>query len=156
MFCLLSTSCLHQCMLVLMIMTGTFMLQTISVENYDVNIKFLHLDGSAGQFIRPSLEETCWIPIHDIIVNPSLYGSTVRFYYFDCDEMNCAKNWCDLTSISSWEFLKKTNKNESANKYTLVRDIARNFLEGGSKSLKMSATMVGWQRKFWVLEWLKQ
>ena len=63
----------------------------ISVENYDVNIKFLHLDGSAGQFIRPSLEETCWIPIHDIIVDPSLYGSTVQFYCFDCDEMNCAK-----------------------------------------------------------------
>ena len=30
----------------------------------------------------------------------------------------------------------------------LRRDVARNFLEGGSKYIEMSATMVGRQRKF--------
>ena len=37
----------------------------ISEENYDVNIKFFQPDGPAAQFFRPSLEGTCWIPIHD-------------------------------------------------------------------------------------------
>ena len=40
----------------------------ISVENYDVNIKFLQPNGPAAQFFRPSLQDICWIPIHDIII----------------------------------------------------------------------------------------
>ena len=65
----------------------------ISVENYDVNIKFFQPNGPAAQFFRPSLEGTCWIPIHDIIakVDPPSYGSTGHFYCFDCDEINCIK-----------------------------------------------------------------
>ena len=65
----------------------------ISVENYDVNIKFLQPNGSTAQCFRSSPEGTCWIPIHDIItkVDPPSYGSTVQFYCFDCDEMNCVK-----------------------------------------------------------------
>ena len=65
----------------------------ISVENYDLNIKFLQPNGPATQFFRPSLEGTCWIPIHDIITkeDPPSYGSTGQFYCFDCDEMNCVK-----------------------------------------------------------------
>ena len=37
-----------------------------------------------------------------------------------------------------------------------VSGVARNFLEGGSKSSKMSATMVDRQRKFRVMERLKR
>ena len=39
----------------------------VSVENCVVNIKFLHPSDPAAQFFRPSLEDTCSIPIHDII-----------------------------------------------------------------------------------------
>ena len=65
----------------------------ISVENYDVNIEFLQPNGHVAQFFRPSVEGTCWIPIHDIItkLDPPSYGSTGQFYCFDCDEMNCVK-----------------------------------------------------------------
>ena len=65
----------------------------ISVENYDVNIKFFQPNGPGAQFIRPSLQDSCWIPIHDLItkVNPSSYRSTGQFYCFDSDEMNCVK-----------------------------------------------------------------
>ena len=40
----------------------------ISVENYDVNIKFLQPNGPAIQFFRPGLQDTCWIPIQMIIL----------------------------------------------------------------------------------------
>ena len=60
----------------------------ISVENYNVNIKFLQPNGPAAQFFRPR------IPIHDTTtkVDPPSYGSTGQFYCFECDEMNCVKN----------------------------------------------------------------
>ena len=62
-------------------------------KNCDVNIKFFHQNGPSAQFFRPSLEETCWISIHNIIakVDPPLCGSTGRFYCLDFDEMNCIK-----------------------------------------------------------------
>ena len=65
----------------------------ISVENYDVNIKFLQPNGPAVQFVRPSLEGTCWMAIHDTItkVDPPSYGSMGQVYCFDCDEINCVK-----------------------------------------------------------------
>ena len=79
----------------------------ISVENYDVNIKFLQPNGPAAQFFRPILEYMFWIPKHGLItkVDPPSYGSTGRFYCFDCDEMNCVKkiDAIYLTSISSLE-----------------------------------------------------
>ena len=72
----------------------------ISEENYNVEIKFLQLNGPTVQFLGPSLEDTCCIPIHDIItkVDPASYGSTGQFYCFDYDQMNCVKkmmwfNW---------------------------------------------------------------
>ena len=34
--------------------------------------------------------------------------------------------------------------------------VARNFLEGGAKSIKMLATMVGHRKTFWVAERLKR
>ena len=37
----------------------------------------------------------------------------------------------------------------------ISRGVARDFLEGGSKSSKMSATMVGRRRGFWDVERLK-
>ena len=60
----------------------------VSAENCDVNIKFFHPNSPASQLFRPSLEGTCWIPIHDItkLDTPSS-GSTSQFYYFDWDEM---------------------------------------------------------------------
>ena len=95
----------------------------ISVENHDVNIKFLQPNGSAAQYFRPSLETTCWIPIHDIItkVDPPSYGSNGQFYCFDCYEMNCVKKlmWSIWHPFPAESF-KKTNKNKSANKYTLL------------------------------------
>ena len=65
-----------------------------SIENYDVNIEFLQPNSPAAQFFRPSLEDTCWIPINYIItkMDPPSLGSTGQFYCFDCDEMNCLKN----------------------------------------------------------------
>ena len=65
----------------------------ISVESYDVSIKFLQPNGPAAQFFRPIIEDTCKISMHDIIlkVNPPSYGSTGRFYFFDYDEMNGVK-----------------------------------------------------------------
>ena len=48
-----------------------------------MNIKFFQPYGLAAQFFKPSLEDTCWIPIHniDIItkVDPSSYASTDDF-----------------------------------------------------------------------------
>ena len=56
----------------------------VSLENYDVKIKFLHPNGPAAQFFRLGQEGTCWIPIDDIITNvdPPSSGSTGRFYCF--------------------------------------------------------------------------
>ena len=50
----------------------------ISTVNFDVNIKFFYPNSPAAQFFRPICEDTCWIPIHDIItkVDPPLSGST--------------------------------------------------------------------------------
>ena len=70
-------------MLVLMMMSCNLVLETT----------FLLPNGPAAHFFRPSLEDTCCIPIHDIItkVNPPSYGTTSRFYCFNCDEINYIK-----------------------------------------------------------------
>ena len=40
-----------------MLMSDTFLLQNyVLVENCDVNIKFIHLNGPAAQFFRPNCE----------------------------------------------------------------------------------------------------
>ena len=67
----------------------------ISVESYDVSIKFLQPNGPAAQFFRPIIEDTCWISMHGVILkmNPPSYGSTDRIYCFDYDEMNCVKKF---------------------------------------------------------------
>ena len=50
----------------------------ISAENYDVDINFFQPNGSVAQLCRSGLENTCWMPIHDIITkaDPPSYGST--------------------------------------------------------------------------------
>ena len=54
----------------------------ISVENYDMNIRFFQPNGPAAQFFRPTLDYVSWILIHDIITiaDPPSYGG---FYCFD-------------------------------------------------------------------------
>ena len=88
----------------------------------NVNIKFLHPNGPAAQFLRPSLEDTCWIPIHDIIAkaDPSSSGSTGRLYCFYHDETNRVKNlmWFNWHLFPAASF-KQNSKHENANKYTL-------------------------------------
>ena len=81
----------------------------ISVENYDVNIKFFQPNGPGAHFFRPSLQGTCWIPIHDIItkVDPQSYGSTGWFYCFDYDEMNCVKKLMWFIPAESFKKLTK-------------------------------------------------
>ena len=78
MFGLFSTSCMDRFMLALVMRNGTLVANYFSVENFDVTIKFLQINGPAAQFFRPRLEDTCWIPIHDIItkVDPSSFGSS--------------------------------------------------------------------------------
>ena len=53
-------------------------------------------------------------------------------------------------------FLKKVvlHKIFFQSRWSVLRGVARNFLEGGSKSSKMLATMVDRRIKFWVVEWL--
>ena len=50
----------------------------VSAENGDVNVRFLHPKGPSVQFSWPNREDTCWVPIHDIItkVEPLSCGST--------------------------------------------------------------------------------
>ena len=50
----------------------------------------------------------------------------------------------------------KTSFSSISSSTTLGRGVARIVLEGGSKSSKMSATMVDRRRKFWVAERLKR
>ena len=73
-FCLLTTSCLDGFMLVLKMVPLKWYLGVanyISVKNY-VNIKFLQPNGPPAQLFRPSLEDICWILIHDIITQVDL------------------------------------------------------------------------------------
>ena len=82
----------------------------ISVENYAVNIKFLQPNGPVAQFFRPSLEDTCWIPItYHYRSRPSIIWTHWSFYWFDCnDEMNCVKTfmWFIWNSFQAESFLK--------------------------------------------------
>ena len=59
-------------------------------------LRYLHGERGIGLriYVRYcSLESTCGIPVHEIItkVDPPSYGSSGRFYCFDCDEIE-AKN----------------------------------------------------------------
>ena len=94
----------------------------ISVENYDVNIKFLQPNGPAIQFFRPGLQDTCWIPMQMIILQNYI------LYHMEASILMLWMLWDELFKKMMWfiqhpfpaESFKKTNKNESANKYTLL------------------------------------
>ena len=72
----IDTSCLDRFMLVLLMISGALVL--CFVRKLIPSPKWFHPNGLAAQFIWPSLEDTCWTPIHDIItkVDPPLSGST--------------------------------------------------------------------------------
>jgi len=38
----------------------------VSFEHLDVNVKFLHPNGTASKFFWPHRDDTCWIPVNDI------------------------------------------------------------------------------------------
>ena len=61
----------------------------VSVEHLDVNVKFLHPKGPATKFFWPSRDDVCWIPINYVIcqVEPPSAGSTARFYSFDDNDV---------------------------------------------------------------------
>ena len=63
----------------------------VSVEHSDVNVKFLHPKGPASQFFWPKRDDTCWIPMENIIKTvdppPPSSGSTGRCYCFSSDDI---------------------------------------------------------------------
>ena len=57
----------------------------VSIENKDVNVKFMHPKGPALNFFWPTKDDTCWVPISNVLcrVNPPKISLTGRFYIFD-------------------------------------------------------------------------
>ena len=57
----------------------------VSMEHGDVNVKFMHPKAPAKRFFQPDCEGVCWIPLNHMIcrVKPSSSGSTARYYSFD-------------------------------------------------------------------------
>ena len=56
----------------------------VSLEHHDVNVKFLHPKGPAKSFFWPEREDICWVPLNEIIckVDPPSAGSSARSYGF--------------------------------------------------------------------------
>ena len=69
----------------------------VSMEHGDVNVKFMHLKAPAKKFFWPDREDVCWIPLNQMIcrAKPPSSGSTARYYSFD-----------KLTLIKFWDFFK--------------------------------------------------
>ena len=44
----------------------------VCYENDDVNVKFMHPNGPSTQFFWPNRDDTCWIPLHDIICKATI------------------------------------------------------------------------------------
>ena len=56
----------------------------VSMENQDLNIKFLHPKGPAVQFFWPTRDDICWIPISNVICklshqNPVQLAHSINF-----------------------------------------------------------------------------
>ena len=70
----------------------------VSMENQDLNIKFLHPKGPAVQFFWPSRDEICWIPISNVIckVQPPESSTTCRFYEFHSGDISHIKSLINL------------------------------------------------------------
>jgi len=66
------------------------MVNYVSFEHLDVNVKFLYPNGPAFKFFCPHRDDTCWIPVNDMIcqVEPPSSGSTGRFYSFLDSDIN--------------------------------------------------------------------
>ena len=66
----------------------------VSMENQDLNIKFLHPKGFTVQFFWPSRDEICWIPISNVIckVQPAESCTNGRFYKFHSDDISHIKS----------------------------------------------------------------
>ena len=69
-----------------------------SMENQDLNIKFLHPKGPAVLFFWPSRDEICWIPISNVIckVQPPESSTTYRFYEFHSGDISHIKSLINL------------------------------------------------------------
>ena len=67
----------------------------VSVENVDVNVRFLDPKGPSVQFSWPN---RFLVPIHDIItkVEPPSCGSTGRMYGFNIDKSRFGKQLSSL------------------------------------------------------------
>ena len=74
--------------------------------------------------------------------------------------MICTNADHHLNTLSTVKKEKKRKKKRLCksfiNSVPFARGVARTFLESGSKSSKISATMVDRQRNFWVTERLKR
>ena len=68
----------------------------ISVENYDVNIKFFQPNGLAIQFFRPGLQDTCWIPIQMIILQKYI------LYHMEASILLLWMLWDELFKKMMW------------------------------------------------------
>ena len=67
----------------------------VSVEDGDINVKFLHPKRPALKFFWPCCDDICWIPTEDFhkeVEAPST-GSTARYYSFDEKVMNDVNNF---------------------------------------------------------------
>ena len=66
----------------------------VSMDNQDLNIKFLHPKGLAVQFFWPSKDDIWWIPISNVIckVQPPESSTASRFYKFHSDGISHIKN----------------------------------------------------------------
>ena len=57
----------------------------VSMEPGDANVKFMHPKAPANKFFWPDHEDVCWIPLNHMIcrVKPPSSGSTAQYYSFD-------------------------------------------------------------------------
>ena len=56
----------------------------VSIENKDVNVKFMHSKGQSTNFFKPNKDDMCWVPISNILgcVNLPKASLTGHFYNF--------------------------------------------------------------------------
>ena len=76
-------------------MIGTSAMQSVLVEDGDVNVTFLHPKGSALKFFWPHCDDMHWILIEDFYIEveaPSTV-STARYYSFHEKVMNDVNNF---------------------------------------------------------------
>ena len=62
-----------------------YIVNYVSMEHGDVNVKFVHPKAPAKKFFWPDHEDVCWIPLNHMIcrVKSPSSGSTAQYYSFD-------------------------------------------------------------------------